>query len=117
MREYQPDMTEGLIKGKEVAPPHERLTDLADLFAQRNTIYGNSYLQFGPVGHALFPGGLTLQTPDEWNRFALFFMCILKLHRYAMKYEGGGQADSLDDLAVYSQMLAYVDELNKEKLP
>jgi hypothetical protein len=93
--------------------PDQRLTDLADLFHVRNQQYGDSYLGIGPVMAAIFPAGLKLSSADDWNRFFCFFMCIGKLHRYAMKFDTGGQQDSLDDTAVYAQMLAYVDALNK----
>lgn len=93
------------------ARPDRRLQGLSDLFAQRGQQYGDSFLKFGPVMRAIFPDGLELTTADEWNRFALFFMCVVKLHRYGMKFHDGGQADSLDDTSVYAQMLAYVDEL------
>lgn len=90
--------------------PDHRLEALADLFRERNKQYGDSFLDFGPMAQQMFPNGVDLKTPDDWNRFALFFMCMVKLHRYAMKFDSGGQADSLDDLAVYAQMLAYVDK-------
>jgi hypothetical protein len=90
--------------------PDHRLEGLADLFRERNAQYGDSFLDFGPMAAAMLPKGIDLKTPDDWNRFALFFMCMVKLHRYAMKFESGGQQDSLDDLAVYAQMLAYVDK-------
>ena len=94
--------------------PPDRLTAAADIFRQRNQQYGDSFLSFGQFAHAMFPDGLSISSPEQWNRFALFFMCMTKLHRYGGKFNAGGQADSLDDLAVYSQMLAYVDELNQE---
>ena len=94
--------------------PDQRLSELGRLFQERNFMYGDSYLQFGPVMSAMFPDGLTLQDDLDWNRFALFFMCAVKLHRYAMKFHDGGQKDSLDDLSVYAQMLAYVDERGEE---
>jgi hypothetical protein len=99
---------------KRLDTPDRRLANLGDLFRDRNAMYGDSYLQFGPVIKAMFPDGLVLRSAEDWNRFALFFMCVVKLHRYAMKFHDGGQRDSLDDIAVYAQMLAYVDEKVEE---
>ena len=39
----------------------ERLVALADLFKQRNALYGSNYLEFGKVMMAIFPKGLVLE--------------------------------------------------------
>lgn len=94
--------------------PDKTLGLLADLYRDRNAAYGDSYLTFGPVMEAMFPDGLVLRSAEDWNRFALFFLTVVKVHRYAMRFHDGGQQDSLDDIAVYAQMLRHVDALGKE---
>lgn len=95
--------------------PDQRLADLGDLFRNRNSAYGDSFTKFGPVMEAMFPGGIRLKSAHDWNRMALLLHIIGKLHRYAMKFDDGGHADSLDDASVYAQMLAYVDERGGEE--
>lgn len=90
--------------------PDERLHALADLFASRNAEYGDTFNHFGALGMALFPDGLTLETEEEWGRFGVLMMVMSKVQRIAANFKKGGHPDSNDDLAVYSQMLAFVDE-------
>lgn len=59
----------------------------------------------------MFPRGLSLNTAEDFNRFALFVQLMHKLTRYAQALKTGGHRDSLDDLSVYAQMLAAVDEM------
>lgn len=87
----------------------EMLRDLGDVYEERNKLYGDNYKHFGEVMVAQFPEGLTLKTVADWNRVALFIWMQGKLTRYAMQFEQGGHADSLDDNAVYSQMLRELD--------
>lgn len=86
-----------------------RLADLGKLYAERNKIYGNDYLKFGGALAAMFPNGLTLKGEEQFGRMALFFNIFQKLSRYASSMPNGKQRDSLDDLAVYAQMLQEFD--------
>lgn len=88
----------------------ERIHALADLFADRNRSYGNSWHEIGAVMAALFPRGVTLNGPEDFGRFMNLQMIIGKVHRYVLNFERGGHVDSLDDLAVYAQMLQELDE-------
>jgi len=88
----------------------ERLADLGALYQERNALYQDNYKRFGDILSNLFPQGLTLKTPEEFNRFALFFQILHKQTRYAHAIASGGHADSLDDIAVYAQMLQEYDE-------
>lgn len=87
----------------------ERLADLGALYRERNALYGDNYKQFGHVMARLFPGGVQLKTADDFNRFALFMHVQHKISRYAQQFAGGGHPDSLDDAAVYAQMLQEID--------
>jgi hypothetical protein len=97
--------------------PSERLHALADLYHQRNMIYGDKYLtSSGKFLSALFPDGLKLKTEEEWGRFYLFLHIVSKLDRYATNLKSGGHEDSLDDTAVYCMMLReYDDEVRTDR--
>jgi len=88
----------------------DRLKDLGKLYAERNKLYGNNYKSFGNILSGMFPNGLCLHTAEEFNRFALFLQIIHKQTRYARSIISGGHADSLDDTAVYAQMLREYDD-------
>jgi hypothetical protein len=87
----------------------EALIGLAELYRERNAVYGESYNTFGRVFAALFPSGLVIRTVDDANRAALLFHVVDKLVRYANNFERGGHGDSLDDISVYAQMLRDYD--------
>lgn len=91
----------------------DRLTALGDLYRERNKLYGDNYKHFGKTLAGLFPHGITLQGAEQFNRFALFIQCVHKLSRYARGGMTEGHPDSLDDNAVYSQLLSEYDELCK----
>jgi len=92
----------------------DRLIKLGDLFKQRNALYGDNYLRFGKVFKTLFPEPLVLESEDDFGRFALFVQIVHKVTRYAQQ-AAVGHEDSLDDMAVYAQMLAEVDEVMRNK--
>lgn len=95
----------------------ERLADLGKIFDERSALYGKNYHHFGKVMIGMFPEGLMLETEEEFSRFAIFVLSIVKQTRYAMMFKRGGHPDSLDDNAVYTMMLREVDEVisnNKE---
>jgi hypothetical protein len=76
----------------------------------RVAVYGEKgHDQLGEVLAALFPDGLTLQTPAEFSRFHVFQMIVAKVNRYANNYTGGGHADSIHDTGVYSFVLEAKD--------
>jgi len=87
----------------------KQLEDLGKLYQKKNDEYGDTYHRFGPVMDAMFPDGLTLDNPEDFGRITLLEQIMGKLVRYASNFESGGHADSLDDIAVYSQMLQELD--------
>lgn len=85
---------------------------LADLFEGRYRMYGDNYKRFGPIFKALFPDGrIVIDDEVDFTRLGLFVQIVYKLSRYASCFNTGGHRDSLDDLAVYAQMLAELDEI------
>lgn len=87
----------------------DRLRKAADIYDERNALYGDNYKRFGHIMVVLFPDGITLKTPDDWNRFGVYVQKMAKVTRYAAQWNNGGHEDSLDDDAVYSQMLQELD--------
>lgn len=87
----------------------DALAKLGDLYWQRNLVYGDDYKRHGEIMVALFPDGITLKTESDFNRWSCFKEMVTKLGRYAKNFERGGHAESLDDAAVYSQMLKELD--------
>ena len=106
-KEVQPVIKEA---GTKDVPVAERLERLADLHEERDRLYGDGYLRTGAGMVAMFPKGLQLTTEEDFTRFFLLVHIYDKLRRYGDNFSSGGHADSLDDMAVYSQMLRRVDD-------
>jgi hypothetical protein len=58
----------------------------------------------------MFPRGVTLDTDDKFRRYSLIVFIQTKLARYAQNFDRGGHPDSLDDIAVYCQLLRELDD-------
>ena len=98
---------------------------LEKLFSRKNKAYGSSYVKFGKICDALFPGGLTLKGEKDFILFGLFVPIIGKCIRIANLLFGKKKkavsdfrtgkgakddiiesvTDSCDDLSIYSQIL------------
>ena len=90
--------------------PGERLKKLAELYTERNKVYSDGYVRQGKVVEALLPDVKFRGNIDDATRFYLVNCIITKLVRYCDNFDNGGHADSLDDLAVYAQILRSYDE-------
>lgn len=82
----------------------------AELYEQRNALYGDNYKRFGPI-LSLILAGQRLDTADaqQMNRLGTLVQIIAKVTRYGENFTRGGHEDSLDDIAVYSMMLKELD--------
>ncbi len=88
----------------------ERLTDLGVIFESRKPLYGDSYKHMGKVLKSLFPNGLILDSEFSFNRLVTFIQLLMKVNRYAFTIrKGEWQPDSLDDLAIYTQILRAIE--------
>lgn len=92
-----------------VKPVTQSIKDLAALYEQRNAVYGDDYKRHGSIMEQLFPKGIFLKSPSDFNRYAILQNMVTKLNRYAANFPEGGHVDSLDDITVYSQMLQELD--------
>ena len=97
---------EKIMKKKSVG---ELLKDAGKLFEQRDKEYGNGYERMGKIMSSFFPDGLELKTKGDFDRYATFSMCMVKLNRYAENIGNGkvGHLDSARDLTVYASMLEW----------
>lgn len=82
----------------------------AETFRQRNAIFGDTYLLFGPAMAAAFPEGLKIEPGDveSFNRLGVWVQCMGKLLRYGPQLSSGGHRDSAHDLMVYGAILEEV---------
>jgi hypothetical protein len=87
-----------------------RLRAAAEVNEQRNALYNNTKSQTGAVLAAMFPHGLGLLKPEDFERFHQFVLMVAKLCRYANKWQHGGHADSLLDISVIAMILQKLDE-------
>jgi 4-hydroxy-L-threonine phosphate dehydrogenase PdxA len=107
---------DGALEGQELEMTiPERLAELGKTYTQRNQLYGNNYHRHGPLMAELFPEGVQLITANDQARFGILTMMISKLSRYAANFRWGGHEDSLNDLAVYSQMLVELDAIGRSQ--
>jgi hypothetical protein len=86
------------------------LAEMADTYRERNKIYGDNYKRVGAVMAAMFPAGVELYTADDYNKWHLFELIIVKLTRFANS--GLTHQDSIHDAAVYAAMVESL--INKE---
>lgn len=104
-----PDCSDGkplLAESKQT--PADTLRSAADLFERKNKEYGSGHKRHGAVMAALFPEGISLDGPEDFGRFAVFELMVVKLVRYSANF-GAKHADSLNDLPVYAAMLKELD--------
>ena len=86
------------------------LAEMADTFRERNKVYGDNYKRVGAVMVAMFPNGVQLKTEEDFNRWHLFELMVVKLTRFANT--GLVHQDSIHDAAVYAAMVESL--INKE---
>lgn len=91
----------------------QMLCSAADIYEQRNKIYGNNYFRFGTVAREIL-GNIELKSAEDFNRFGILVQILSKITRYGENFKRGGHDDSLDDLAVYAMMLKELDIAARE---
>jgi len=91
----------------------EILDKAAETYRERNAEYGENYRVFGRVMQALFPDGLTIKGEQEWVRFHLWLLSVVKLTRYVQNWEQGHDDSLLDDI-VYKAMTLQLDGERKK---
>jgi hypothetical protein len=82
----------------------------AQTFKERNQAYGSNYLNVGRAMQALFPNGVHLKTENDFKRFHLLELSVVKLSRYCNNFSSGGHLDSIHDQGVYCFMIEGIDK-------
>lgn len=94
------------------------LLEASKTFRERNAVYKDNYKNIGKVMTGFFPEGVTLRTEEDFNRFHLFVLMMVKGTRYSQNWNNGGHQDSIRDACVYAAMLEAVDEaIDAERNP
>jgi len=82
----------------------------ADLFLERNKLYGDNYKRFGAIFSMIMQGqNLDTSNYEDMCRLGILVQIVGKVTRYGENFNRGGHDDSLDDIAVYSLMLKELD--------
>jgi hypothetical protein len=79
------------------------LAAAAELYAEKNRVYGDNYLHFGHIMSGLYPEGVELTTEQDWTRMGIILNLVTCLSRYC--HAPRGHVDSARDLTVYAAML------------
>lgn len=102
----------GLDLDMTVSSPTDILRRAADLRAEKEKLYGDSYLRGGKLLQALFPRGIKPKTEAELNRLYLFVHLLTKVDRYAKAMERGEACpESMTDAIVYAALISHADEV------
>lgn len=88
----------------------EIMRAMADTYEERNAVYGDNFKNVGGVMAAMFPNGVVLRTPEEFVRWHLFELKVVKLTRFAQS--GLTHVDSIHDDSVYGGMIEHVLQHN-----
>jgi len=95
-----------------IRTPPEILRAAAATFEERNKTYGQNYKQVGPTMMALFPNGVELRTANDFTRWHMFELLVVKMTPFAnsnLVHE-----DSIHDAGVYAAMIqSFNSEINK----
>lgn len=86
----------------------KQLEEAAAIIRGRNAVYGDSVRPHAEAMAALYPNGITLKTPEDFARFSLVNMVIIKLTRYCANERG--HRDSVIDSINYLGALAEIDQ-------
>jgi hypothetical protein len=123
VREIVKSNMDPVVRVRKVVPDHQDpyvtkfLNKSADTYKERNAVYKDNYLMVGRVMKALFPNGAPpLVTEEDYNRWHLFELAIVKLTRYVISWDNPHQ-DSLEDMIVYLAMVGGRDEVLRKHLP
>lgn len=85
------------------------------VYRERNAVYKDNFRIVGRIMTAMFGWKQPdLVDENDFNRWHIFELFIVKLTRYVNNWHRGGHEDSLDDMIVY---LGILKELDREWKP
>ncbi len=89
-----------------IQTPDKVLHRAAEAFLKKNKEYGSAYLRHGEVIAQFFPEGITLKTPNDFFKFHMFNMDIMKSNRIASNLvKKKNHSDSWLDKMTFSSMV------------
>ncbi|UAJ16150.1 hypothetical protein SEA_TINYMINY_59 [Microbacterium phage TinyMiny] len=92
------------------------MRESANTYQRRNAVYKDNFLVVGRVMEALFPDGAPrLHDADDFNRWHIFELVIVKLTRYIANWDNPDE-DSLVDMIPYLAILGAQDEDLREAI-
>lgn len=94
------------IRNPTTHPVTQLLQSALTTFQERNAVYGDNWRQYGTVMAMLYPGGLHLETPDDFAKFSIISHLVGKLTRYV--HQPKGHLDSAHDMIVYAAILEHL---------
>jgi hypothetical protein len=99
------EILKGLLESPEQAPATvpELLEAAATTFRERNEKYKDNKDNVGAVMVGMFPDGVVLKTKDDFVRWHLFELMVVKMTRFANS--GLQHKDSIHDLGIYAFMV------------
>jgi len=77
----------------------EILYQAADLYRERDLVYGSNFNKVAAVLESMFPDGVTIRNADEFRRWHNFELIVVKMCRFAQS--GLTHMDSIRDSCVY----------------
>lgn len=100
-----------MAKAKKKSIITDYLSEVDELFSERNADYGNAFMNHGHIMDAIFPEGVVLETKRDIDRYNMISSIVAKVNRYAQNFTNDdGHPDSLMDAATFCMMLKYMDE-------
>jgi len=81
------------------------LEEIFEIYTERDAQYGSRWKRAGEVYADLFPNGVTLNTPQDFQQYQMLTWCISKITRYCASFADGGHRDSAKDLIMYAVFL------------
>ncbi len=81
----------------------EILSDMAETFKERRSVYGNNYKLVGEMMAAAHPQGKLLHGAEDFELWHLWELVFVKLSRFANS--GLEHKDSIHDAAIYCAMI------------
>lgn len=94
------------------------LDEAVQTYIERNAVYKDNFRNVGNLVQDLFPEGVSLRSAEDFTRWHIFELFLVKLTRYAKNYKDGGHEDSLKDMTVYLSILQALDaEMASKSLP
>lgn len=102
------------VKKEKPLQTHDILLEMAKTFEERNAVYGDNFKTVGKVLEIMFPNGVELKTADDYNRWHLFELMVVKFTRFTNS--GLTHQDSIHDTAIYAAMVESLTNSNSRKI-